>query len=113
MVLTPEMKAELRKNPQVAPVVDKLLSLSGSIAVSDVAQVELLVNTTDNDTAGKLSTSLKQILPVLKVLLKDQEGIPPFVIDVIDKTKVGAMGSSVTISIKITDEIVEKALKGK
>jgi hypothetical protein len=113
MVVTSEMKDELRKNPQVAPVVDKLLSVTGSVAVSDVAQVELLVNTTDAQTAGQLSKAIKDFLPLLKVLLKSQDGIPSVVIDVIDQTKIGTNKESVTISIKVTDEIVEKAIKGK
>jgi len=113
LVITPALRAELKKNPQVAPVADKLSSVTGSVNVTDAAQVDLLINTKDQKTAGELSMTIKQTLPLLKVLLKNQEDIPPVVIDLIDRTKVGTNDASVTIGVKITDDLVEKALKGK
>jgi len=41
------------------------------------------------------------------------EDIPPVIPESIDKIKVAANGPAVLISLRVTDEMIDRALKGK
>jgi hypothetical protein len=111
VVLTEEMKQALKGNPQMAALAPKLNSITASVNVTDAAQIDVLINCADQATANQVSMQIKQLLPLMKVLLQGQQGVPPVVGDVIDKIKTGTNGNSVTISLKITDEIIQKAIQ--
>jgi len=111
VVLTDEMKAALKGNPQLAALAPKLNSVTASVNVTADAKIDLLINCADAGTAGQVSMQIKQFLPLMKVLLMGQEGVPPVVGQIIDAVKTGTNGSSVTISLTITDKMIQEATK--
>jgi len=113
LILTDQLKEALKLNPQAANLAPKLKSVTVSINVTDAAQIDLLVNTTDANTAGQVSMQIKGSLMFVKALLQGQDNVPPSVGDLIDQVKTGTNGASVTIGLKVTDDLIDKLLKGK
>ncbi len=85
-----------------------LESITFSVNVTDVAQIDLLINTPDTTTANETALQIKQLLPAIKFVVAG-----PTADEIIDKARVGTKGSSVTLSFKITDKFLAELLPSK
>jgi hypothetical protein len=111
VVVTEELRAEVMKNPQAAALAPKLQSLSGNVNLAKDAELTLMINTTDAATANQVSMTLKQVLPLLKVIVQGNPDVPPVVGELLDKFKISTDKNSVVIKLSLTEEMIDKAIK--
>jgi hypothetical protein len=111
VVLNDDIKAQMKANPQMAQLAEKLQSVTIGVTLTNDAELKILINTADAETARAVSMTVKQSIPLAKILIQGQEKIPPFVGELIDKIKVGTDKSSVTISLLVDAATIDKAAK--
>jgi hypothetical protein len=111
MVLNDDIKAQLKANPQMAQLAEKLQSVTIAVTLTNDAELKILINTADEATARQVSKTVKDSLPLAKIIIQGQEKIPPFVGELIDKIKVSNDKGSVVISLLVDAATIEKAAK--
>jgi hypothetical protein len=109
--VTKEMRQQLQNNPQTRLLADKLKAITGTFNITDAAEADLNILTTDAESATQIGMMLKQLIPLMKVLIQNQEGVPPAAKALIDQIKVNTIRNSVNINLKLTEDMILKALE--
>lgn len=109
--VTKEMRQQLQNNPQMRLLADKLKAITATVNVTDAAEAELNIHTTDAESATQIGMMLKQFIPLMKVLIQNQEGVPPAAKALVDQLKVNTAQTTVTINLKLTEDMILKALE--
>jgi len=111
LVVNEEMKKAIGKMPQVADVASKLETVTGTVNLTDAATTSLAVNTTDAKVAEKLLQVFNQVKTLGEVLAPNMEELGPFAGEVLKAMKLATNSKSVTLDLKVTPEMIEKAGK--
>jgi hypothetical protein len=112
-VITEEARGALKKNPQSAAFADKMDLITGSINISDAAQANVQIHTTDAESAKKVKDTLTGVLALVKGLVQGNEEVPPVVGEILGSLKVNADNTTVGIDLKVTADMIEKLNKEK
>jgi hypothetical protein len=110
-VITDEMKKQIASNPQTKDLADKLEAVTGSIAIATDVTTSLIVHTTDAKSAGDVKKMLNQIKPLLTLMAQSNEQAGPVIGEIVDNLKITTDQNSVKITLKVTEEQIEKAGK--
>jgi len=112
-VVTDELKKTMASNPRTAKLADKLQAATGSINLTDGVALNLQVHTTDAASAKELGTIVEGLKPLLLLTAMGQndEDVSNMAKELADSIKVASDAGSVSVSLKITDELIGKALK--
>jgi len=111
VVITDEMKKAMEKNPQTASIAPKLESVTGSVNLTADLTANVLIHTTDAKAAAELRKMINQVKPLLAVVAQSNEEVGPMVGELLNNLKISADKTDVDISLKVTQETIEKATK--
>ncbi len=111
VVITDEMKKQMAKNPQTANIAPKLESVTGSLNLTTDMSLNVLIHTTDAKAAAELRKMINQVKPLLAVVAQSNEEVGPVVGELLNNLKISADKTDVDISLKVTEETLEKAAK--
>jgi hypothetical protein len=110
-VITEAMKQQMASNPQTKNLAGKLESITGDINVGNDIALDLVIHTTDAMAAGDVKKMLNQVKPILTLMAQSNEDAAPIVQDLIDNLKITTEQSSVKVSLKVSQDLIEKASK--
>jgi len=98
-------------SPQGKAVAEKLESLTFGVAVDDAINVDMNFNTTDEATPKALKAQVDMVLPILGGLIPGDNPAGPVAQDVLKTLKVTANKDALNISVKVTEDTLEKIIK--
>ena len=105
-MITDDIKKAMANFPLTANIATKLEALTGNVSVADGVQLNISVYATDEKAAsdfGKLLEAAKGFIPQDNDMVKE----------VVDGLKVSNEKSTVTISAKVSSELIDKLAKMK
>jgi len=111
IVVNDELKKALEKAPQAKEIAPKLQSVTASITLTDAATTGLTINTDDAATAKKVLMLLKQLQGLGQLLAASDENFGPTATELLMALKMNTEMSGVTVTLKVTPEMMEKAGK--
>jgi len=111
LVINDELKKALEKTPQAKEIAPKLQSLTASLTLTDAATTALAINTEDAATAKKVLALLNQAKGLGQLLAANDMNFGPIATEMLDALKMGTEKGSVTVNLKVTPEMIEKATK--
>jgi hypothetical protein len=111
LLVTEEMKKQAGANPQVAKSVGALTTVTIATTVTDAVDVNIVGNTTDGKAAGSIAKQLTGLHAIGSAAIGAMEQIPQPAKDLFDAIKIDSTRDSVTISLNVSKETIEKAAK--
>jgi len=111
LVVTDEMKKALGKLPQAAEVAPKLETINANLVLTNDANFNLILNTSDAAAAKKAGQLLRQAKSLVELAILNNEDIPPVASDLLAALKISAERSSVVVNLKVTQELLDKGNK--
>ena len=110
LVINDEMRKVAANSPQFKAIADKLESITAGIHVTDAIVVDININTTDADAAKALKVQVDALVPIFKALGSSDEKAAPIVEDVLNTLKVTANPTGLNISLKVSEEAIDKII---
>jgi hypothetical protein len=107
-VVTDELKKTLEKAPQVGKAAAKLKTLTAALTVTNEVSLNINGATSEAKAAEQLSRGLS-VLKAAAGVATDE--LPPIVGEILEAIKITSANENVTIALKITKEMLEKANK--
>lgn len=111
--VTEAIRKQMANNPQAKQIAPTLDAVTMSVNLTNDAGISLSVLTNNGDAATQLRMMAGQIKPILTLLSAQagDEEIAGLLKTVIDTIKIGGEKNTVSMTAKITDEIIGKAIK--
>jgi len=113
VVVTDEMRKGMSKNPQMRELAPKLESVTGGVTLDTSALIQFAIHTTDEKAAAQLKKTINQVKPLLAVVAQSNEEAGPLLGELLDNLKISTSKTRVDISLKITQDLIDKAAKMK
>jgi hypothetical protein len=112
VVVTPEVKKSLEANDQTKELAKVLKEASATVTVADDVRIEAAATTADAMSAKQVAEFVNTIKNVLPRLAKNagSEQLLPLAEAVRKDTKVTNQGNSASLSLKLSEEVIKKAL---
>jgi len=112
MVVTPEVKKSLEGNDQTKELAKVLKEASATVTVADDVHIEAAATTADAASAKQLAGFVNTIKNLLPRLVKNagNEQFLPLAEAIRKETKVANQGNSASVSLKLSEEVIKKAL---
>jgi len=110
-VLPDELKKGLARNPNAADIADKVNGFSGTIGVDKDLQGSLTIHTADAKSADSISEMLDGLKGFAKLAVGGNPDVGKVLGDLVDSVKISATKNGVTLSLKVSEEMIEKGLK--
>jgi hypothetical protein len=107
-VIPEEAKKAIKKNPPTAEIADKLQYLTGSLNFSNDFQLAVQVHTTDAEAAEKLGAFVDSFKPLLSLMTANDKENGPKVAELVKQLKIVPEKSTLTISLKLTEDQIKK-----
>jgi hypothetical protein len=111
IVINDQIKQLAAANPQVANTVNSLTTVSASVTVTDNVTIQLVGNTSDAKAAAQLEKQLTGLKAIAELGIGMAEGVPDFAKEAVENIKIDKTRDTVTVSMTITKEQIEKAAK--
>jgi len=111
ILVTDEMKKQAGVNPQVAKSVGALTTVTVATTVSDAVDLAIVGNTTDGKAASSIAKQLTGLHAIGSAAIGAMEQIPQPAKDLFDAIKIDSTRDSVTVSLNVSKELIEKAAK--
>jgi len=111
VLVTEEMRKAMSKNPMAGELAPKLESVTGSIGVASDVKVAIRVHTTDPKAAAQVKQAINQFKPLLAVVAQSNEELAPLLNDVLDNLKVTTEKDTTSVTLDVTQQMIEKAAK--
>lgn len=111
VAVTDELKKMAEVNPQLSKAVKAMTSLTMSATITDAVELNIVGNTTDGKTAGAIAKQLTGLHALGGAAIGAMENIPQEAKDLFEAIKIDNTRDSVTITLKVTKEQIEKAAK--
>jgi len=112
--ITDEMKDKATdggKNKQAKEILGPLVSAAASLNITSDVVFNTVLETKDDDSAEKLGMQLNGLKSLAGLLTpQDNKNQKELIEQVIKQLKITASGTTVTINLKITDEMIQKAM---
>jgi len=110
-LVTEEMRKGMKNNPQAAGLAPKLESITGSINISDDVKLAVRVHTTDAKAAAQVKQTITQLKPLLALLAQNNEELAPMLNELLDNLKISAEKNTTSVTLDISQQMIEKASK--
>jgi hypothetical protein len=112
-IVTPEMKKQMESNPQAKKYANTVKSLTGGLLVTDAILFNFQIHTTDPKIANELKMTIDGFKPLLQLMAAQggNEMVGPLVKEVLDGLKVNTQETTVSVDLKISEELIEKIRK--
>ena len=101
----------IEKTPQVGEAAAKIQSVTASLTVTDGLVLNITGTTMDAKASKQLAGKLLLLKAVGQGAVQGMEDLPPVLGDILEAVKVASDKDSVTIDLKITKDMIEKAQK--
>src|SRR5262249_14705580 len=111
LVITPEMKKTMGKNPQTAALAPKLEFVTASVNLTEFLLATVLIHTSDEKAAEQVEMLANQLKPFLAVLAQADEKTGPLVNEVMANLKIACDKKAVSISLKLSEELMKRLNK--
>jgi hypothetical protein len=111
MVITDPIKRLLKTDDLAKNFADAVLSVTGTLELTDDAQLTLVVHTNDPAAATQIKSKLDELMPLLNFLAAGKDTSGRVLKEIIDGIKLGTNKNDVSIRLKVTDAQLEKARK--
>jgi hypothetical protein len=111
LVITDEMKKQIGKAPGAAEIAPNLKMVTGALELSDAATLGLVVKTDDEEAANKLQGLVKQGMMLVELMATSDDKVGPLLSEILKATKLGQEKTNVSLTLKVTQEMIEKASK--
>jgi hypothetical protein len=112
-LVTDAMRQNLGGNPQLSDYAKTLTAYSGTVVLTNDVQLAFLIHTTDATAAANLGNLLNGAKGLAAAAAGNVEQYGPLLADIIDALQVANNKNTVTISGKVSDEMLQKGLKKK
>jgi len=112
-VVTDEARKQMSKSPMLGELGSKLESITGGMTLTDNILLSFLVHTSDPKAAAQVKKKVNDFKPLLTLMAQNNEEAAPLISDLVDNLKVSTDNTDVRISLKITEDMMEKAAKIK
>jgi hypothetical protein len=103
----------LAKQPHTMGIADEVTAFTGRLKIGDDAQIGFSVHTREKKAAEEAASLLDAAKGFASLLLKPIDGIGPLLSDLIDACKTSIDGGTATLSGRLSEEQIAKALKKK
>jgi len=113
LVVNDQMKKALGGVPQAAEIAPKLQTVTGTINLTDSATTTLTVNTEDAKAGAKVEMLVKQLKALAELMAATNEEVGPIAEELLKALKISRDSGSVTATLKVTNDMIEKANKKK
>jgi hypothetical protein len=111
-LITKEIKKQMASTPQAKDLAPKLEAVTGTINVANDVVTNLVIHTTDAKAAADVKKILNQIKPLLTLAAQGAgEDAAPVLSEVVDNLKITTEENSVKLSLKVSEDLIEKAHK--
>ena len=106
-------KESLKRNPQVAQIVDKVEGLTGSITAGKDATAEVHIHMTEAQVAMQLRQQIEGVKLIAAGFIQGQ-GVPgaEVLAELVQSMKTNADGKVIALKMTLTQEMIDKAVKG-
>ncbi len=108
---TDEMKRALAGNPQTAGIADKLVAFSGTVLVGDGVDAAIHIYTKDAKSAENVGRLLDAVKGMVAFAAQNIEDYGELASEAIDTFKITSDKTTVTLSVKIPESLIQKGLK--
>jgi hypothetical protein len=108
MVVNDDLKKSFEKAPQVGKAAAKLKTLTAALTVTDTVALNITGATSEAKAAEQLSRGLS-VLKAAAGVATDE--LPPIVGEILEAVKITAANENVTIALKVTKAMLDKAAK--
>jgi hypothetical protein len=114
-LVTEDLKQAIAGNAQFKDLAPALQAVTGSLDLTDSVNLNLLVHTNDPKAAAKLRMLIQGFVPVVQLLIQGQvpEQVGAVIKELLNNQnfKVGAEGGVASVNLRVTDELIQKAIK--
>jgi hypothetical protein len=111
-LITKEIKKQMASTPQAKDLAPKLEAVTGTINVANDVVTNLVIHTTDAKAAADVKKILNQVKPLLTLAAQGAgEDAAPVLSEVVDNLKITTEENSVKLSLKVSEDLIEKAHK--
>jgi hypothetical protein len=111
-LITKEIKKQMASTPQAKDLAPKLEAVTGTINVANDVVTNLVIHTTDAKAAADVKKILNQVKPLLTLAAQGAgEEAGPVLSEVVDNLKITTEENSVKLSLKVSEDLIEKAHK--
>jgi hypothetical protein len=110
MQVTATLQQAMKGDQEAQDFARSLKFVVGKIEVEKDAQARFLIRTTDAAAANQLYRKLDELTPVLAFLAAGKDASARLAKNVLDTLKVSADKTDVSITLSLTDAMIEKAL---
>jgi hypothetical protein len=110
-VITDQIKQMAAGNQQAAAAVNSLTTIAASVTVTEGVTVQLVGNTTDAKAAAQLEKQLTGLKAIGELAIGMNENVPAFAKEAFEGIKIDKTRDSVTVTLTVTKEQIEKAAK--
>jgi len=111
LVINEDLKKALEKAPQAKEIAPKIQSVQASLTLTADATVAVTINTEDAASAKKVQALLTQLTGLGQLLLAGDENYGPVAVELIKSIKMSTDEGSVTATLKVDQQLIEKAGK--
>ncbi len=113
-LITKEIKKQMASTPQAKDLAPKLEAVTGTINVASDVETNLVIHTTDAKAAADVKKILNQVKPLLTLAAQGAgEEAAPVLSEVVDNLKITTEENSVKLSLKVSEDLIEKAHKSE
>jgi hypothetical protein len=111
LVLNDDVRAMLKRVPQLAAAAPKMQSVTAALEVSDQAKLEVVAATSDAKAATQLKGAANLLKGLAEVMFEADENYGPIVGGVLEEVKIVTKESNVHLTLTVDKALVEKAKK--
>ncbi len=106
-----EMKKSLSANPNTTDIADKIEGFTGDVDVDKDVQVALTIRTADAKTAEAIGEALDSFKNFAKLAAQNNAQFGKLLGDLVDNLTIAPDKSVVNLNVKVTEEMIDKAVK--
>jgi hypothetical protein len=111
VVVNEELKKLIEKAPRLGEAGAKLQTLTASLTVTDGVALNVTGNTSEKKAAKQLAGGLQLLKAIGQGAVQGMEDLPPVLGEILEAVKIAAEQDSVTVDLKVTKAMIEKATK--
>jgi hypothetical protein len=114
-MVTEDIKQAIGGNAQFKDVAAALQAVTGSVDLTDSINLNVLIHTNDPKAAAKLRMLIQAFVPLGQAIIQGQvpEQVGAVIKELLNNQnfKVGAEGGVASVNLRVTEELIQKAIK--
>ncbi len=107
-IITEDLRKKMEANPQTKKYAASVKSVTGGITVTDALEINGQIHTNNADVAKELKKVIEGFVPVIQLMTQGNEQYGPLIKEVLDGLKVSLVNTTVTVDLKVSEELIKK-----